>query len=425
MKKNKTPPLSEYFFQLALKKNIMSQSRYHIKRLLAIFNPKKLFRAVGDNRQKSKSKRSLSHILQVIVEGFMSGIFHTRALECFSESKGARIPYSSLVSILNKADSQDLGAVLAKVVKEAHRDHVFTRSMTLPIMITAVDGKRTGGAKKKMTEHFVDDGNGKFYCKALRAALISIETPVFLGQHMLRADQGEPDQAVPFLANLIQEYGRTNLLHTFSLDAGFASKKLVDFIAENKYHYIQRIKGNQPTLHGLLEDLFTDSPIPLVTEHIKKSNKTVIRELYRIKLENGLGQWEHVQEAWYIKSTTTTHSSGAVETLHKYYLTNLPPVTLNDDQVLLATRSHWKIENNGFFTLDYTFKEDDLPLTNTAPEQVSLLRLIAYNFIALGVEKKPQRRKRVLGIAEIMDMLLITFGRFDLEFPDRSCPAFL
>lgn len=407
----------------------MIQSRYHIKRLLARFNPKKLFNTVGDSRQAKKCTRTVGHTLEIVLQGFLSGIYTPRALESFSESKGSRIPYSSLSYIVGKASSNDLQRVLATKVKEAHREHHFSRSKTLPIFITSIDGKKTASAKSKMTEHFVDNGNGGFYCKAIRACLTSVETPVFLGQRMLQAEQGEADQAIPLIKTLIEHYGKMTLLHTFSFDAGFASKQNADFIHYNGYFYIQRIKGNQPILFALLDSYFealVEKQAPLECEEVTQNSKTFIRELYRIPLgDEGIGSWEHAKEAWCVKSTYTNHLTGKTEITDKYYLSNHEPHVLTDLQVLLAVRTHWRIENNGFFTLDYTFEEDDYPLTNTAPEQVSLLRLLAYNLFAIGVKKKAPDRKRVLSVREIMNMIHAAFIRFDLEFPDRTCPAFI
>lgn len=411
----------------------MTKSRYntepYIERLIASFNPKKLFSSVGDSRQKSKCRRSSGYICEIILQGFLSGIFTARELESFSESKGERIPYSSLVNILRKVSANDLLEVLPKPIKRAHRDHYFTRSQTLPILITNFDGKKKANAKKKMTDHFVDDGNGGFYCNAIRAFLASVETPVFLGQRMLQADQGEASQVIPMIKTLMEHYGKTSLLHTFSFDAGFASKENADFIHNNNYFYIQRIKGNRPSIHKALQDLFKpllEHQPCVASEVVSKNSKTFFRELYRVNLgEQGLGNWEHAKQAWCIRSTYTDHLTGETGVTNKYYVSNLEPKVLNDKEVLLAVRTHWRIENNGFFTIDYTFKEDDYPLTNTAPEQVGLLRLLAYNLLALGTKRVAQNRKRVLSVKEIMNKLYIAFIRFDLEFPERTCPAFI
>ena len=402
------------------------KTRYQKSSFLAKLNPKKLFGEVSDSRVRNKCKWSLGYCLQVTLQGLLSGLVTSRELESFSEDLGTRVPYSTLTRILSKAKPRGLKSSLASLVKQAQREHVFERNRILPIHIVAIDGKRTSRASEKMSEYFIKGKHGKYHCRALRAVLSSVATPVFLGQRVLHRLWGEADSAIPFIKELVALYGRTNLLDTFSFDAGFASKEVVDYIDKNGLRYIQRIKGNQRTLYALLLQLFSDQiagrPVAETTDI--QNGKTYHRKLYRSSQLPGFGKWAHTTQAWCVVHEVVNNTTGEVEEGIHYYLTNLPYRTLSPKQILLAVRRHWAVETS-FFNLDYSFKEDDYPLTNAAPDVVGLLRLIAHNLMVLYALRKSQRRKRTWSHREFMASTMRTIVRFDLIYPERCFHPFI
>ena len=388
------------------------------------YNPLKLFKHVSDSRNQSRCIRSVSSVLQMTLEGIMSGIVTTRGIESFSESRGRRIPDSTLRSILGKANPKDVAKTIPAVVNHAYKNSDFFDSKTLPINLTEIDGKRNSGAKEIESDYFVYDGNGGYYCKALRALQVSHHTPVFLGQRLIKANEGEPDNTIAFLQQLFQDYENTTLLEVFSFDAGFAAKHIVDYIREKDCHYIQRIKGNQKVLHNLLISMFECEQIPLASDNTAKNSKEFTRELYRIPL-HGLQKWEHVREAWCIRVKVYEKKTKETKIYSKYYLTSLEPQRLSDKEVLLAVRSHWAIENKGFFNLDRSFKEDDYPLANTAMETVSLLRLLAYNLIALHTTRKSSKRKNIISFNDLFKKIYALLLQFDTLYPERTTQNFI
>lgn len=116
--------------------------------------------------------------------------------------------------------------------------------------------------------------------------------------------------------------------------------------------------------------------------------------------------WEHVREVWHVKQTTIELKTGETTLDERFFLTSLPLRTLTNAQVLQAVRMHWGVENNGFWTLDCAWFEDDAPWTHHALLFVSLLRLLAYNAVSrLLTRRLRQAKARALSWGGILTLL--------------------
>ncbi|MGH8611112.1 MAG: hypothetical protein ACREYF_03450, partial [Gammaproteobacteria bacterium] len=132
--------------------------------------------------------------------------------------------------------------------------------------------------------------------------------------------------------------------------------------------------------------------LPDKTTSESHSGKRVIREIYRLPVE-GLYTWGHLREIWHVKQTTIDMKT-AEETLEeRFFLTSLAPQSLHDAEVLQAVRMHWRIENNGFWTMDCVGGEDDAPWTHRALLFVSLLRLLTYNAVSRLLTRRLRQAK--------------------------------
>jgi len=265
----------------------------------------------------------------------------------------------------------------------------------------------------------------RYEYRALRCILASQHKPTFLGQRMIPAETGEATQIVGFIKDLEEDYRGTDILNTYSLDAGVCSKEATDYIDFIARSYIARVKGNQPKMLEAVQQIFSGQRDVCTTTTEKKDGKTITRTLFRSDELSGLASWSHVTQAWCLEQTTVD-SDGTHHQDTKYYVTNLQFKTLNHNQILLAVRRHWAVENDGFFNLDYAFCEDTYPITNRALEVVGFIRIMAFNSLQLYASRKLQKQlKRVISLEELFQSIGRRLMTFVAMFPDRISPAFL
>jgi predicted transposase YbfD/YdcC len=107
------------------------------------------------------------------------------------------------------------------------------------------------------------------------------------------------------------------------------------------------------------------------------------------------GKWEHLRQVWMVvpeikrqigpkKKGRKSHRDKPLYAQAeigevRYYLSNLPWNYFTPTQILAAVRGHWKIENNGHWTLDVIWNEDAAPWCrqNDALLVLAILRAMA------------------------------------------------
>lgn len=397
-----------------------------LDKFIARLDPRWLFSKVSCKRQDGKSKRKLSYTLEIVFLGFISGCKTRRQLETLSSDFGERVPHSTIVEHLVATVPEDLRASNVKLIKRAQRDHVFERNTTLPINLFVIDGKQLSSSRTQMDERFGQkQEESRYEYRALRCMFASQRKPTFIGQRMIPAETGEATQVVEFIKELEEDYRGTNLLDTYSLDAGLCSKEATDYIDLIDRNYIARVKGNQPKMFEAVQQIFSDQGNACITTTEKKDGKTITRALYRSSTLRGLASWSHVTQAWCLQQDTID-SDGTYHHETKYYVTNLKSNELKNDQILLAIRRHWAVENDGFFNLDYAFCEDTYPVTNRALEVVGWMRIISFNSLQLHASRKLDRGlKRAMSLEELFQSIGRRLLVLILTLPERMSPAFL
>jgi hypothetical protein len=98
----------------------------------------------------------------------------------------------------------------------------------------------------------------RYEYRALRCILASQRRPTFLGQRMIPAETGEATQIVEFIKELEEDYRGTDILNTYSLDAGVCSKESTYYIDLISRSYIAQVKGNQPKMLEAVQQIFSD-----------------------------------------------------------------------------------------------------------------------------------------------------------------------
>lgn len=348
----------------------------HFKRTLP-----KLHHVLSEPRRGVR-RWTMKALLGCALKGMLSGCKNLRQLESLTALSGVRIPDTTLHDFLEQLDSTPMNKIIADGVKKASRSHELD-SKELPIQLTVIDGKSLTASKTQFDEYSSNHskkGSEKYVSMALRAFLVSSTLKLHMGQLRIPSKRNEMSSFRPFLNLLLELYGRTKLLHTISLDAGFTSVQNAASIVEHNLHYIMALKDatTRKITQAAIRLLGEKNPDHI--EHERYNGKDITRELFRCKAEN-LAGWEHARQLWRIKKTTS--SPGAKKKVENhYFVTNLATSCLSNKQVLKAIRLHWGVENNANWVMDTAWSEDSSPWCRAALDFVSLLRIIAYNAIA-------------------------------------------
>ena len=339
-----------------------------------------------------------------------------RGIEYFSDALGVRLPATTNHDILVATDAAPLRKNLAEQVIRSQRNGELTQDF--PLRIAAIDGKDLSTSRIDAGDYSMAQG-GKFRNRAIRAMLVTSATKIFLGQHMIPGETTEKKVFLDFVDELLELYEDEPVFDVVSVDAGFASYKNFKGLQERGISYIMAIKNNIPTLYKLLLAV-TDKPgetydVDTIVHRGSKlrTHKNLVRS--RAPYHKN---WRGITEVWRVTQKTEYYCEVwdewlPKETKTRIFITNVDPDKLDGLQVLEAVRAHWAVENNGYFTLDYTWKEDLKPIANRALELISLLRLLAYNemsrFMSLHIKQMFEKCVPWKHIFQIVKMVLYEF----------------
>lgn len=400
--------------------------KQHLKRL----GSQTWFKQVNDPRSHVNRVWRFEYLLEVLYGAMLSGCKTLREVETFSELYDERVPDTTLHDVLVALDDDDaLRQAIVEDNKAALRAHELPKA-AFPIRITAIDGKSLSVSRQSVNENsdpIGGSGEGQYRHRALRALHVSNNTPLFLGQYELPNKRGEAPAFIPFVEQLVEDYGKTSLLEVFSVDAGMTSIANATYLSNNGYHYIMALKGPQQALFTLANTLATNAgeADKITVEHV--NGNQVTRELWRFPITEH-ETWTHLNEIWHIKQTVLHNSNSKTTIEERFFLSSLSPRVLSKAQVLKAIRSHWHIENKGFWVLDTAFSEDDAPWTNHALSFITRLRLLAYNFIARLMTRRLRRKAhRALSRADVMMMICHAYCQYRQHRLARqeASPAFI
>ncbi len=288
--------------------------------------------------------------------------------------------------------ASELRAVLRKQVRTMQRNKQLAVLQDIGISLVAIDGKVLAtddtAVHPQSMDHNKRPGGGPYLLRALRAVHVASAVKPALDQHIIPAKQGEANNIVPFVSDLIDAYGKTNLLRCISLDAGLTSRHNCHFIDEQGIGFIAGLKGDQPTLHEEALRLLGQGDLAPAggwerhQEEVRGSRHVQLWFARTREMVDWHG-WRCIRQVWRVK--TRRQRGERVEEEDRYFVTNLPWGRLIPSQCLAAVRAHWGIENDSNWTLDVIWGEDKYTWCRQggALEIMALLRLIAFNIIRL------------------------------------------
>jgi predicted transposase YbfD/YdcC len=265
----------------------------------------------------------------------------------------------------------------------------------------------------------------------LKAMLVSPKVKLFMGERPIASKKAETSELIPFIDELQEHYGKTELLKVVSVDAGMAHRSNATALKERGIDFIMGLKKNQKTIYNQSKkvlDKIDRKQAKGSLLHEKYNGNDISYYIYRQKVTGSYASMPEIQQVWRIEKETTDIKTGKVTIENRYYMSSLSTTQITPKQCLIATRAHWGIENNGNWTLDCLFGEDDFPLTTRAMQLVSLMRMLAYNCMARfkyrRLRKNENREMSWKQLFEYFQFALIRL-RFQQKAEASEIPAFI
>lgn len=214
--------------------------------------------------------------------------------------------------------------------------------------ILAVDGKTL------RRSHDADKGLGPLHTVSVWAS----EYGLSLGQTAC-AEKSNEITAIPELLRLVDIKGGI-----ITIDAMGTQKAIAEQIIDGGADYVLALKGNQEKLHQAVIDYIDEQlegDLASAQEHVTKE-KGHGREEERTYLQlpapkelPGFMAWEQLKSIGVVTSRCLRAGKETIEV--RYYISSL---AVNAPKFARAVRGHWGIENSCHWSLDMTFREDDL-----------------------------------------------------------------
>jgi predicted transposase YbfD/YdcC len=367
-------------------------------------------KVLNDPRSSINMKWNFDYLMNMTFYGMLTGQKTLRHVEDFSENYHERISDSTLYVLLSKIDPEPLRKLVSKEVKRALHDHELPKDY-FPVRITAIDGKCASVSNQSVgsfSQESACNDTVQYVNRVLRAAHVSNETKLVLGQLEIHGKTNETKEFIPFVKSLLSLYGKTDLLEVISVDAGMISCDNASFLKKNGLEYIMALKNPQKKLVEMGRELLGNRKNcdEITTEH--SNGKTITRQLYRCDAP-AYPKWPHLKQFWRI--VQESHNKGKITIEERYFITSLEYGKLNHKQVLQAIRMHWGIENNANWVFDTAWKEDNCPWCNQAFILITLLRVFAYNIISRlksrRLRQKNDRERSWAGIMSMVNTILI------------------
>jgi len=390
------------------------------------------FSQVRDGRSQKNRIWNFNYALEILLVGLMSGARTLRDIETQSMLYDERLPDTTLENLMAKANASGLAQVVAQQVKQAARDHELDKQ-GLPFNLIAIDGKANYSTDKEVNEHSKKINHYGKYKKCqhmnLRAMIVSSPVKLLMGEHQIASKKAETSEFIPFIDELIELYGRTNLLEVVSIDAGMAHRKNATALRERDIHFIMGLKENQKTIYRKSQRLLGElTQVQANSSSSERYNgKTVTNYLYRKNVEGYFPSMPEIKQVWRIEKVTIS-ATGKQTVENRYYISSIAFSDITAKQCLKAVRAHWGIENNGNWTLDCVFGEDQSPFTTRAMQLVSYLRMLAYNCIArFKYRKLKKRENREMSWARLFQFFQVALRQLRVEQQNahEGTPAFV
>lgn len=174
-------------------------------------------------------------------------------------------------------------------------------------------------------------------------------------------------------------------------DAMGCQKEIASLIVESKGDYVLALKDNHPLLSEDVQLLFDDLEASRFKAYDYDTEQTVDKDHGRLETRQcwtisdpvvlrglrGTQEWEGLQCVAKVRARRKVGDKTTTE--DRYYLSSLDGQA---QQLLMATRTHWGIENSLHWVLDIAFREDESRVRKGhGAQNLATLRHIALNLL--------------------------------------------
>lgn len=333
------------------------------------------FTCLKDPRLERTKQHLLIDIITIAILAVISGADGWVAIETYGQSKQEWL--KSFLSLPHGIPSHDTFArVFSKInpqaFEECFRKWIGAITFELGAQVIPIDGKTCRGSY---------DREGKQNALSLVSAWAS-EHRLALGQVKVNGKSNEIT-AIPELLKMLDISGST-----VTIDAIGCQKDIAYLIRKLGGDYVLALKGNQPSIHALVEQVF-EQATKRDFQGLEHSHHSTIesghgrietRHYYSVPVSaipglSNQDKWAGLASVGMVTCERRLWNKTTYEV--RYYLSSL-----NADALALAkaVRTHWGIENSVHWVLDVTFSEDASRIrTGNAALNFALLRRIALN----------------------------------------------
>jgi hypothetical protein len=221
------------------------------------------------------------------------------------------------------------------------------------------------------------------------ASLISSDAPVVIDQKPIPGRTNEMGTISETVRDLYTTYGRTRMLDVFTLDAGNTNLATASFIIKQGSHYLMTIAEPHGEIHReAVRTLAKRADRDAQARRCEDVNGcTVAHSLWVEPLpQEGYLGWTHARALVRV-DRVVVDKDDEVTVGTRYYVTSMPAEMATADDLLSASRAHWRVENEVHWTADARWDEDArrTPWTMhpTGILTVGLMRAIAINIAAI------------------------------------------
>ncbi len=383
------------------------------------------FRSVKDPRRKSNVVYSLQGLLNTAVAALAANKGTLRKMEYFAKDispalrrqlglPSRRTPSDSTYQkTLPRIEPKGFLVSLREQVKKALKSKAI-RNDIFKGGVLSCDGKGIGSDKgekpNELCRESVCDAQGTifWYLYALRAHLTSSSVCPCIDQEIIEHRAWETTMFPEFLKRIVKTYPK--LFQIVTADAGFTSRANATVVIKLKKLYLFALKKNQHRLYDFALNVIENQPVVAATEE-RYQGFIYRRELRRINCPERT-DFPGAEQFWYVRQTRTK-KDGKVTVEDRYFVTAVS-AKMGAKQALKLVRLHWRIENNGNWTMDVIFDEDRRSpcKENYGYVIVNWLRLLAFTLVSIFRSHLPGQDKLPVPWDRAQDLIYQTFMEF-------------